>query len=91
VEATAKAVVESASIGIALSTSREEGFGAAATSARADVVLDRSEVAQQGREISSVIEDHRNDDGALERALQSVAKASATRDKTVVLTSARKG
>jgi hypothetical protein len=91
VEATAKVVGEGASIGIALATSREEGFSASATAAHADVVWERSAVARLGREISAAIEGERSDDGSLARALQSVAGASLTSDETLVLSTAWKG
>jgi hypothetical protein len=91
VEAAAKVVGEGASVGVALATSREEGFDAAAAEARANVVWDRGSADRLGREIATVIENTRTNDSALERALQSVGAASNSGDRTLVLSSAWKG
>jgi hypothetical protein len=91
VEATAQVVGEGASVGIALATSREEGFGASAMAARADVVWAKTVAARLGREISAAIEGEQSDDGSLARALESVAEASLTSNETVVLSTSWKG
>jgi hypothetical protein len=91
VAVVASGVDEGADLASDLAGAREESFAATAKNAEADALSSKSDLGRLGTQAESLIDDAKTSSDSLGQALDDIASALSTNDRTLVATVAVKG